>query len=203
MAKIVKKNGLMIRSFSEVISFAGEIKQLIDEGHGYDSLAIYKAALDLQDEAKAFVELLEDLDDNIEPGKLDFDADAHFEKPITDYVNARIGYLSGDLNSDTLEKAHKAAVYFQNGKNKNGVKPEKGCNINARIAAVNDHVSYKVLTAMEQIEEAYRDVEHFTSNDVETLRFYLEHLPNNSHYDIEYLSNEGVISAFKKERLLK
>lgn len=67
------------------------------------------------------------------------------------------------------------------------------------VASVDYSATESINTALDMIMESYQEVseDEMEDEDYNMLRFYLSHLPMNSHLSIEELSDKAVFLAFK------
>jgi len=64
------------------------------------------------------------------------------------------------------------------------------------VESVSNSAAEEINTAMDAIEEAFKDVDKFNEDDVKLLRFYVSNLPSHSEHDVAGMSDMQVCYKF-------
>ncbi|QIA28714.1 hypothetical protein [Phage f2b1] len=117
------------------------------------------------------------------------------------------GTKAEDSDADYIEKKALPVTEvggFKIGYHENGVSfTFPAPTIHEYVESVSESTSEEINTAMDAIEEAFKDTQTFSDEDVKLLRFYVSNLPAYSERDVEGMSNFQVCYKFQTMQSLR
>lgn len=120
--------------------------------------------------------------------------DGLFEgEPITDYVGARLEMIYGNDSPETLNRMVTAAL-----KLKEEQEAPTGEDLLMRVRSVDELFTYEINDLLIAIENDLEAKQDYSLSDLDLIRFYLEHLPSNSKFDIEEMSDAEVAHEWSR-----
>lgn len=120
--------------------------------------------------------------------------DGLFEgEPITDYVGARLEMIYGNDSPETLNRMVTAAL-----KLKEEQEAPTGEDLLMRVRSVDELFTYEINDLLIAIENDLEAKQDYSLSDLDLIRFYLEHLPSNSKFDIEEMSDAEVAREWSR-----
>jgi hypothetical protein len=180
----------------------------------------YDAALYVLNSVNALIEEIADADENLDPEKTNLpDVDELFaEDPVTDYVQAAIMYAQSEGSADAEQALKEAALKVAESQKELAevvcdypncgcyFGDEDGCHMEALEGDnLQDHIDYTeeeyanvVMTNMDLVERELEGKTEFSLTDLYLIRYYLKHLPSNSDYTVEAMSDGALVAAWKK-----
>lgn len=143
------------------------------------------------------VDELEFQDENMDPEKTKLDltsVDALFpEHPVTDFVSARFDYAKGDQSPEVISKMMAAAKKLREEQ-----AAPTGEDLLMRVRSVDELFTYEISDLLTAIEDDLGAKQDYSLSDLDLIRFYLEHLPYNSKFDIEEMSDAEVAREWSR-----
>lgn len=120
--------------------------------------------------------------------------DGLFEgEPITDYVGARLEMIYGNDSPENLSRMVTAAL-----KLKEEQEAPTGEDLLMRVRSVDELFTYEINDLLIAIENDLEAKQDYSLSDLDLIRFYLEHLPSNSKFDIEEMSDAEVAREWSR-----
>ncbi|YP_010582024.1 transcriptional regulator [Bacillus phage SPG24] len=120
--------------------------------------------------------------------------DGLFEgEPITDYVGARLEMIYGNDSPENLNRMVTAAL-----KLKEEQEAPIGEDLLMRVRSVDELFTYEINDLLIAIENDLGAKQDYSLSDLDLIRFYLEHLPSNSKFDIEEMSDAEVAREWSR-----
>ncbi|ATN94520.1 hypothetical protein BSP21_169 [Bacillus phage BSP21] len=120
--------------------------------------------------------------------------DGLFEgEPITDYVGARLEMIYGNDSPENLRRMVTAAL-----KLKEEQEAPTGEDLLMRVRSVDELFTYEINDLLIAIENDLEAKQDYSLSDLDLIRFYLEHLPSNSKFDIEEMSDAEVAREWSR-----
>lgn len=120
--------------------------------------------------------------------------DGLFEgEPITDYVGARLEMIYGNDSPENLSRMVTAAL-----KLKEEQEAPTGEDLLMRVRSVDELFTYEINDLLIAIENDLEAKQDYSLSDLDLIRFYLEHLPSNSKFDIEEMSDAEVAHEWSR-----
>ncbi|BAN59534.1 transcriptional regulator [Bacillus phage phiNIT1] len=120
--------------------------------------------------------------------------DGLFEgEPITDYVGARLEMIYGNDSPENLNRMVTAAL-----KLKEEQEAPTGEDLLMRVRSVDELFTYEINDLLIAIENDLGAKQDYSLSDLDLIRFYLEHLPSNSKFDIEEMSDAEVAREWSR-----
>ncbi|QZA69726.1 hypothetical protein 035JT004_235 [Bacillus phage 035JT004] len=120
--------------------------------------------------------------------------DGLFEgEPITDYVGARLEMIYGNDSPENLNRMVTAALKLREEQ-----KAPTGEDLLMRVRSVDELFTYEISDLLTAIENDLGDKQDYSLSDLDLIRFYLEHLPSNSKFDIEEMSDHEVAREWSR-----
>lgn len=120
--------------------------------------------------------------------------DGLFEgEPITDYVEARLEMIYGNDSPENLNRMVTAAL-----KLKEEQEAPTGEDLLMRVRSVDELFTYEINDLLIAIENDLGTKQDYSLSDLDLIRFYLEHLPSNSKFDIEEMSDAEVAREWSR-----
>lgn len=120
--------------------------------------------------------------------------DGLFEgEPITDYVGARLEMIYGNDSPENLSRMVTAAL-----KLKEEQEAPTGEDLLMRVRSVDELFTYEINDLLIAIENDLGAKQDYSLSDLDLIRFYLEHLPSNSKFDIEEMSDAEVAREWSR-----
>lgn len=120
--------------------------------------------------------------------------DGLFEgEPITDYVGARLEMIYGNDSPENLSRMGTAAL-----KLKEEQEAPTGEDLLMRVRSVDELFTYEINDLLIAIENDLEAKQDYSLSDLDLIRFYLEHLPSNSKFDIEEMSDAEVAREWSR-----
>ncbi|UPI13295.1 hypothetical protein [Bacillus phage SBSphiJ7] len=111
--------------------------------------------------------------------------DGLFEgEPITDYVGARLEMIYGNDSPENINRMVTAAL-----KLKEEQEAPTGEDLLMRVRSVDELFTYEINDLLIAIENDLGAKQDYSLSDLDLIRFYLGHLPSNSKFDIEEMSD--------------
>lgn len=114
-------------------------------------------------------------------------------EPITDYVGARLEMIYGNDSPENLNRMVTAAL-----KLKEEQEAPTGEDLLMRVRSVDELFTYEINDLLIAIENDLRAKQDYSLSDLDLIRFYLEHLPSNSKFDIEEMSDAEVAREWSR-----
>lgn len=120
--------------------------------------------------------------------------DGLFEgEPITDYVGARLEMIYGNDSPENLNRMVTAAL-----KLKEEQEAPTGEDLLMRVRSVDELFTYEINDLLIAIENDLGAKQDYSLSDLDLIRFYLEHLPSNSKFDIEEMPDAEVAREWSR-----
>lgn len=120
--------------------------------------------------------------------------DGLFEgEPITDYVGARLEMIYGNDSPENLNRMVTAALKLREEQ-----KAPTGEDLLMRVRSVDELFTYEISDLLTAIENDLGAKQDYSLSDLDLIRFYLEHLPSNSKFDIEEMSDHEVAREWSR-----
>lgn len=120
--------------------------------------------------------------------------DGLFEgEPITDYVGARLEMIYGNDSPENLNRMVTAALKLREEQ-----ESPTGEDLLMRVRSVDELFTYEISDLLTAIEDDLGDKQDYSLSDLDLIRFYLEHLPSNSKFDIEEMSDAEVAREWSR-----
>lgn len=120
--------------------------------------------------------------------------DGLFEgEPITDYVGARLEMIYGNDSPENLNRMVTAAL-----KLKEEQEAPTGEDLLMRVRSVDELFTYEINDLLIAIENGLGVKQDYSLSDLDLIRFYLGHLPSNSKFDIEEMSDAEVAREWSR-----
>ena len=156
----------------------------------------YAAAFDHLKSLERFLDVLEEYDNNLDLDKTNLpNLDEIFaEDPVTDYVNAAIEYAQSQGSEEAEKKLKETALKVAESQKEKQSKKD----LIDHIDSVEESYAIAVMENMELIEKELEGKTEFSLADLYLIRYYLKHKPYNSDYDVDRLSDRGLILAYKR-----
>lgn len=114
-------------------------------------------------------------------------------EPITDYVGARLEMIYGNDSPENLNRMVTAAL-----KLKEEQEAPTGEDLLMRVRSVDELFTYEINDLLIAIENGLGAKQDYSLSDLDLIRFYLEHLPSNSKFDIEEMSDAEVAREWSR-----
>ncbi|QZA70017.1 hypothetical protein 043JT007_236 [Bacillus phage 043JT007] len=108
-------------------------------------------------------------------------------EPITDYVGARLEMIYGNDSPENLQRMVAAALKLREEQ-----EAPTGEDLLMRVRSVDELFTYEISDLLTAIENDLGAKQDYSLSDLDLIRFYLEHLPSNSKFDIEEMSDSEV-----------
>lgn len=174
--------------------------------HKVDVNHAYERAVDLLHNVNILVDKLEEQDENLDLEKTKIPSiDQYFEgNPVTEYVNASFDFIKEQTleNQDRLVEAANKVKETQLKEDFNDEDVEI-ITLLEYIKLVDTEYAEELRNNLDMIEEYINGLESYSADDLELIRYYLKHLPNNSDHDIEMLSDRAVELAWKRKKMIE
>ncbi|AYJ74048.1 hypothetical protein BSP15_031 [Bacillus phage BSP15] len=149
----------------------------------------------MKQRADELLDAVEDRDPNLDLETTTLPSvDGLFEgEPITDYVGARLEMIYGNDSPENLNRMVTAAL-----KLKEEQEAPTGEDLLMRVRGVDELFTYEINDLLIAIENDLRAKQDYSLSDLDLIRFYLEHLPSNSKFDIEEMSDAEVAREWSR-----
>ncbi|QZA69167.1 hypothetical protein 010DV004_235 [Bacillus phage 010DV004] len=108
-------------------------------------------------------------------------------EPITDYVGARLEMIYGNDSPENLQRMVASALKLREEQ-----EAPTGEDLLMRVRSVDELFTYEISDLLTAIENDLGAKQDYSLSDLDLIRFYLEHLPSNSKFDIEEMSDSEV-----------
>jgi hypothetical protein len=178
-----------------------QLKAYINDQHvPVDVPKAIETAFNIEDMLFEVTEGLQDL----EMESVDFtgiNLDQAFENnPVSDYVQAGIDYVSGDLSAlGRMMDAAKRITDFSLDNEK-----EEAADVLQRVTEREEENAKQLSYQLSRIEEVLQgtDIDNWSEEQVELARFFLQFQPDNTLNEVELLTPHGVKLVWKRRRYL-
>ncbi|AUO79585.1 hypothetical protein BSP10_182 [Bacillus phage BSP10] len=149
----------------------------------------------MKQRADELLDAVEDRDPNLDLETTTLPSvDGLFEgEPITDYVGARLEMIYGNDSPENLNRMVTAAL-----KLKEEQEAPTGEDLLMRVRSVDELFTYEINDLLIAIENDLEAKQDYSLSDLDLIRFYLEHLPSNSKFDIEEMSDAEVAREWSR-----
>ncbi|QZA70375.1 hypothetical protein 278BB001_229 [Bacillus phage 278BB001] len=114
-------------------------------------------------------------------------------EPITDYVGARLEMIYGNDSPENLQRMVAAALKLREEQ-----EAPTGEDLLMRVRSVDELFTYEISDLLTAIENDLGAKQDYSLSDLDLIRFYLEHLPSNSKFDIEEMSDSEVAHEWSR-----